>query len=114
RRPEIAIPAGLKDVHILDNTFVPGQSPVLSVAKGCGRISFAGTTIAEASSAAGSAGRPAGDADIAGAPADVLRDRPRDLPPVGPAALPLDGARHLAVPRLPPWNEAAMWAARAS
>jgi len=102
RRSEIVIPAGLKEVHILDNTFTPGPAPALSVAPGCRRISFAGNKVGD---------RPAGDADIAGAAAGVLRDRPKDLPPVGPAALPLDGARHLNVAQLPPWNEAGMWAA---
>jgi hypothetical protein len=120
RRSEIVIPAGLKEVHILDNIFTPGPAPALSVAAGCRRISFAGNKIVASSSAgtsgagasaSGEAPRPAGDADIAGAAAEVLRDRPRDLPPVGPAALPLDGARHLFVAKLPPWNEAGMWAA---
>ena len=101
RRSEIAIPAGLKEVHILDNTFAPGPAPALSVAPGCRRISFAGNKIGD---------RAAGDGDIAGAAADVLRERPKDLPAVGPAALPLDGARHLNVAKLPPWNEAGMWA----
>jgi len=108
RRPEILIPAGLHEVHILDNTFTPGSGPALSVAQGCKHISFAGNKVGgrEAGQAAGR--QP--DADIAGAVQEVLRERPKDLPPVGPGALPLDGARHLNVPKLPPWNETQMWA----
>jgi len=99
-RPQIAIPNGLREVHILDNTFMPGAGPALSVAQGCQRISFAGNNVG---------GREAAETDIAGAVQEVLRERPKDLPLVGPAALPLDGARHLAIPRLPPWDEARMW-----
>jgi hypothetical protein len=109
RRPEILIPAGLHEVHILDNTFTPGSGPALSVAQGCKRISFAGNKVS-GREAGQAAGRQQGDADIADAVQEVLRERPKDLPPVGPGALPLDGARHLNVPKLPPWNETQMWA----
>jgi hypothetical protein len=100
RRAEISIPAGLSDVHILENTFAAGASAVISLAQGSRRISFAGNKIGE---------REAGPGDIAGAAREVLLERPKDLPAVGPAALALEGARHLNVPRLPPWDEPRMW-----
>ena len=34
---------------------------------------------------------------------------PEQLPKVGPEALPLDGARHLAVAQLEAWDERRMW-----
>jgi hypothetical protein len=95
-RAEIALPTGLSDVCILDNTFAGDRNPAVSVAEGAGRIWFFGNKVA---------GRDAGPGDLRGAAALVRLQRPERSPPVGPAALPLDGARHLHISELPPWDE---------
>jgi hypothetical protein len=92
---EIAIPAAVRDVAILENAFAEGAVP-LRVERGCEGIRFWGNTVG---------GRDAGPADVAGAADEVLADRPRELTPVGPEALGPDGARHLGVAHLEPWDE---------
>jgi hypothetical protein len=94
--PEVTIAGGLADVHVLENSFTPGHGPALSVGQGCCHISFAGNKVS---------GRKQRPEDVAGAAGDVSFSRPARLPDVGPAALPLDGARHLAVAKLEPWDE---------
>lgn len=91
---EISIPAGLRDIHILDNRFEPGATVPLAVAKGCRNVSFSGNIVR---------GRE-GRADVEGAADQVSRDRPKDLPAVGPAALPLEGGRHLSIDKLRTWE----------
>jgi len=88
---EIGIPRGLQDIHIAVNTFQPGRGKALSVAPGCARISFVGNTIG---------GRKQEPADIEGSREAVRLEAPSNLPPVGPQALPLDGARHLNIKKL--------------
>jgi len=96
-RPEIVVPAGLRDVHVLDNRIAPASGcAAMSVAAGCADISFSGNEVA---------GRPQRAEDISGAAGAVTTAQPARLPPVGPAALPLDGARHLNVAALRPWEE---------
>ncbi len=90
-RVEIDIPAGLCDVHIGGNRFT-GGGRALRVEPGCQRISCADNTVD---------GRALGAADAAG---PVQFGAPDRLPPVGPEALPLDGARHLGIGVLPPWR----------
>ena len=100
KRSEIAIPSGISDVYMSDNTFSPGHAPAVSVGQGCRRIFFAANKIG---------GRAGAAADIAGAPQDVSCERAKTLPAVGPAALPLDGARHLGIAQLEPWVEPQAW-----
>jgi hypothetical protein len=90
-RVEIDIPAGLCDVHVGGNRFAGGGRP-LRVEPGCQRITCAGNTVD---------GRAMAAADVGG-PARF--GSPEGFPPVGPEALPLDGARHLGFGPLPPWR----------
>jgi len=99
-RTEVAVAPGLSDVHVIDNTFTPGRGPLIMVGQGCRNVSFAGNKVG---------GREAGVGDVADLPPGVLRERPPSLPPVGPAALAPDGARHLNIAKLPPWDEPRMW-----
>jgi len=94
---EIVLTRGLNDVLIEANTIAPGDRQVLRVEAGCRRVWFAGNTVA---------GRPQQRGDASVAPdSEVGFESPTTFPPVGPAALPLDGARHLNLPRLPKWRE---------
>ncbi|MCS7060501.1 MAG: right-handed parallel beta-helix repeat-containing protein [Anaerolineae bacterium] len=84
---EIHIPAGLRDILITANTFEPTPgSRALLIDTACAGIGVTGNRIH---------GRPQQD----GLPA-----RADDFPPVGPAALAPDGARHLNIEQLPPWK----------
>ena len=100
QRPEIALAGGLTDVHVLDNALTPGQAGAVTVGKGCRNVSFADNTVA---------GRGQRPDDVAGAADGLLFERPKRLPAVGPKALAPDGARHLAMARLGPWDEQRMW-----
>jgi hypothetical protein len=102
KRSEVALAGGLRDVHVLDNALAPGQGGAVHVGAGCQRVSIAGNRIA---------GQAQRRDDVAGAGSGVGLARPKQLPKVGPAALPLDGARHLAVERLDAWDERSMWPA---
>ena len=70
------------------------------VGKGCRNVTVAVNTVG---------GRAQRRADIAGAADAVGLEWPERLPEAGPAACPLDGARHLAIERLEPWDEEGMW-----
>ncbi len=83
---EIHIPAGLRDILIAGNVFQPApDSRALLIDAACAGIGVIDNQIN---------GRPQPDG---------LPVRADEFPPVGPAALPLDGARHLNIDRLPPW-----------
>jgi len=98
---EVRVEAGLSDVHVLDNTIVPGPGGAVWIGKGCRNVSLAGNTVG---------GRDQQPGDLAGeGAAEALRERPARLPDVGPAALPANGARHLNRASLDPWDEQAMW-----
>ncbi len=84
----------MQDIHIADNTIQPGKDGVLCVEPDCARISFVGNQVA---------GREQKSEDIAGQRDLVLTESPQTLPPVGPAALPLDGALHLKIAKLSAW-----------
>ncbi len=90
---EIDIQSGLHDIAIVDNAIQPGKVGTLSVGAGCERICFTGNRIA---------GQEQQPADIGGDTTPVQLESPADFPPVGPAALPLDGAMHLNIATLPP------------
>ncbi|MGQ9903429.1 MAG: right-handed parallel beta-helix repeat-containing protein [Anaerolineae bacterium] len=84
---EIHVPAGLRDLVIAGNVFQPSaDSQALLIDAGCQGVGARGNQIN---------GRPQGDG---------FPTREDDLPAVGPAALPLDGARHLNIECLPPWR----------
>lgn len=84
---EIHIPAGLRDILISANTFEPAPgSRALLIDTACAGIGVTGNRIH---------GQPQEDG---------LPVRADDFPPLGPAALPLDGARHLNIAQLPPWS----------
>ncbi len=86
-RCEIHVPAGLRDILIAGNAFEPvADSRALLIDAGCQGVGVAGNQIN---------GRPQGDG---------FPTRAGDFPPIGPAALPLDGARHLNIAQLPPWS----------
>ncbi|HZP80267.1 MAG TPA: right-handed parallel beta-helix repeat-containing protein [Chthonomonadaceae bacterium] len=92
---EILIYDGLHDIHILGNAIEPGRNAALRVGDRCERLSFAENTVS---------GRRQEPTDIAGHAGSVRLERPSQLPPVGPSALPMDGARHLHRESLPPWK----------
>ena len=100
KRSEVALAGGLRDVHVLDNALTPGVAGPVHVQAGCQRVSIAANRIGE---------RPQRRDDVAGAVSEVSLTRPDELPKVGPAALPLDGARHLSIPRLEAWDERGAW-----
>ena len=84
---EVRVPAGLRDILIAGNVIQPASdSRALLIDAGCSGLDVRGNQID---------GSPQGD----GFPV-----RKSDFPPVGPAALPLDGARHLNIECLPPWH----------
>ena len=96
-RCEVHVPAGLRDILIADNSFEPAeQGKALMVDASCERVGVAGNTIAGQRQPAGGLMVETGD---------TLLALPADFPAVGPAALPLDGARHLNVDLLPPWGD---------
>lgn len=85
-RCEIHVPAGLRDILIAGNVIEPTSgSHALLIDTACAGIGVSGNCIH---------GQPQED----GLPARV-----DDFPPVGPAALASDGARHLNIAQLPPW-----------
>jgi len=91
---EIVLTERLRDVCVRGNHFSGGERPALRVGPGCERIAFEANTVA---------GREQRAEDVAGDAAAI--GGWRDIA-VGPAALPLDGARHLGVAKLPRWEEA--------
>jgi hypothetical protein len=95
-RSEIRVAAGLEDVHVAGNTFDPGEGTALRVESGARRVSFCRNAVR---------GRPQTASDAAGDASAVSMTEPELLPPVGPEALPLDGARHLGFGALPAWKE---------
>jgi len=96
-RHEIVIPAGLRDVWVDGNEIDPpkGKGKAARAAAGCARISFVHNTVSGAAQT---------DKDVEAADG-VSFEAPENFPAVGPAALPADGARHLAIEALPPWSE---------
>ncbi len=94
---EIVLTRRLRDVLIEGNTIDPGKGKALRVETGCKGIWWTGNTVA---------GSPQQRADASIArDSQVSFEAPKDFPGVGPAALPADEARHLALPKLPPWSE---------
>ena len=89
---EIAVPKGLQDVIIEGNAITVGAKPALSVEPPCTNICFYDNRVSGPEPAGGYVSAPG-----------VRQAAPARLPAVGPAALPLDGARHLGLPPLPPW-----------
>lgn len=89
---EIVVPDGLRQVLIAGNEIAADKGKALAVGADCGEISFAGNTVN---------GRAQTPEDIEGQAAD---NTDADFPDVGPAALPLDGARHLNMETLTPWQ----------
>jgi hypothetical protein len=84
----------LNDIRIWGNTF-DDASP-LYVGPECHRIQFAENRVGN---------RQQASEDIKGCPEAVSESGDEAFPSLGPAALPSDGARHLGIARLEPWNE---------
>jgi len=85
---EIEIAPGLRQIHVTGNTIAPVKVPAISVGDGCAEIYIHDNLIA---------GRPQHDEDVAGRRDLVQFMPPNQFPPLGPSALPADGARHLNV-----------------
>lgn len=92
---EIIVPERLHDVYVAHNRFAAGAHAPLSVGTGCERITFYGNRVGDRTQAA---------SDTEGETGAVRTSNGGPVPEVGPAALPLDGARHLDIARLPPWS----------
>jgi hypothetical protein len=85
---EIEISANLHWIHLLGNTIVPNGKPAICIGEGCTDIYIGGNTVT---------GRGQKTTDVVG-PHDTVRfTTPPTFPPLGPAALPADGARHLGI-----------------
>jgi hypothetical protein len=93
------IPAGLHDVLVEGNRFWPADKArkIAHVEAGCSGIYFVNNTLRGET--------PVTDDQAEAAPESVSFRPPEKPWPVGPAALPADGARHLNLPSLPAWNE---------
>ncbi len=91
---EILLRDPVRDVHLVGNAIEAGKNKAVRIDKGCTGVHLSGNTVA---------GKPL-PADHVTAPGGVS-DEARQLPPLGPEALPLDGALHLNIPKLPKWSE---------
>jgi len=100
RGAQVAVAEGLRDVYVLDNVFSDEAGPALSVGPRCRGVVFAGNRVGDREQAA---------RDVTGAGEAVTLACPAAVPAVGPGGCPPQGARHLNVATLPPWDEATMW-----
>jgi len=91
---EILINASAHDVFLVDNAIDPGKIPAVRIDEACTGVHLSGNTVA---------GEPL-TADHVAAPGEVSYEASQ-FPPLGPDALPLDGALHLNIPELPKWSE---------
>jgi hypothetical protein len=92
---EISIPSGLRDIALVGNTFHPGKGCAWSIAPDCERIITAwNKVVAEGKE----------PTEVDGVPGTATQQALENLPPIGPAALPPDGARHLHFDTLPKWT----------
>ena len=89
---EIDIADGLKQIHIVGNTIEPDGTAAIRMGASCEGIYVEGNTIA---------GRAQQDSDVTGQRDGLSLAAPSEFPPLGPSALPLDGARHLNIAKLP-------------
>jgi hypothetical protein len=78
------------------NTIDPSKGGALSVGGGCEDIRVAGNTVA---------GREQRADDVSGEVGPARFDMPVPMDHIGPPGLGLDGAMHLAIPRLRPWKD---------
>lgn len=85
---EIEIHPNLHWIHLAGNTIAPDRTAAISVGKDCTEIYIEGNTVA---------GRAQQAEDVAGYREAVKFAVPNAFPPLGPAAMPLDGARHLGI-----------------
>jgi hypothetical protein len=90
---EIVIDEGLHEIAITENCIQSGDHLALEVAGNCHEIYFAHNNIN---------GAPQKADDLNDRSSSVILEAPRKFPPLGPDALPLDGARHLAIEMLAP------------
>lgn len=88
---EIEIRSGVCGVHVVGNTIQPGKGAAFGVGDGCEQVCIEGNTVA---------GRPQEPGDVAGEPDGIAF-----TDAIGPAGLPLDGARHLNIPQLAAWED---------
>lgn len=120
---EVMIPAGMRDILLDGNTIepmTPGVRPV-AVKTGCERIHAFANRVASRAQEHTDFIVPAEHADDAhdrwehprcgadvsttGVADFVVTSTPTGFPAIGPAALPVDGALHLGVDRLPVWRD---------
>ena len=121
---EVVIPAGLNEVHLAGNTFSlrVGVARAVEVKAGAADISAIDNTVDGRSQQADDFVIPqdlpsdapdlweSGKASdrklppVKGNATHVSLKKPRKLTPIGPAAIALDGAEHLDVPKLAPWS----------
>jgi len=85
---EIDIQPGLNWIHIGENILEPDGHPAFRVGTGCSQLYIEGNQVSD---------RPQQPDDVAGAKEAIQFVAPSDFPPLGPAALPRDGARHLGI-----------------
>lgn len=85
---QIEIHRHLRQIHLKNNVIEPGKDPAVSVGDGCAEIWIEGNTVS---------GRALKPEDVAGCRELANFAAPPDFPPLGPSALPPDGARHLGV-----------------
>ncbi len=93
---ELVIPAGLRDVLVEPNAFTPAKGKAARVEPGCTGIHFVENTVG---------GKPLNREHVDAADGVVAFQPPANFPPVGPAALPPEGALHLNRPALGPWPQ---------
>jgi hypothetical protein len=95
-KEEIRVSESVHDVHLVDNAVDPGRRKAVSVGRNCRRICLTGNTVA---------GKPMAAEHVDAAKGAAAFKIVKPMPPIGPEALPLDGALHLGFGKLPPWKE---------
>ncbi len=93
--PELEIGPRLRSVHVLNNRFETAAVIAVRVAEDCQDIALSGNQLNDAPLAA----------EHVEAASLIAWSPPKADLPVGPAHLPLDGARHLRIDRIAPWQD---------
>jgi len=92
---EVEIEPRIRSVHLIDNSFETTRTPTIRVGAQCEDIVITGNV---------RGGQPLA-AEQVKAESAIRTTLPERELPVGPAALPLNGARHLRIGRLTPWQD---------
>lgn len=85
---EIEIANDVHWLHLTGNVLTPTGGPAISVGMNCAHVFLEGNRAGD---------RPLSPSDVAGSSESLTWAAPGTFPPIGPAALPTDGARHLGV-----------------